>query len=197
VRKIIKNIKSEIRIINSVYKGKPLYKKIAYFIYTSDLFSPFFDFYYKINSYFINIGRVIRYTPVIWRHRNWDYGFIFKFNQTLHEDLYRGLYIDGHHVFNEKDTRRLKTTIELLKRLSDDEYEDHAYGIVEEKYGSPNFEFKDGYLKLTRTKKLTEKEEKELIALKRKLYKDAEKARERDLDMLFLYIKKYNKKWWD
>lgn len=70
-------------------------------VYLNDKLDPIFDLYYKVLSFYKNCKRLIEYAPLVWHHRNWDYGFILRFNKKLHEDLYKGMFIEGSGFSDE------------------------------------------------------------------------------------------------
>lgn len=193
----------------SIYKDEPFFKRLWKVVYISDFFSPILNVYNAVDTFVHNILRVVKYTPLIWRHRNWDYGFILKLNIELHEDLYKGCFIDGCHVVRPKDMRRLRTIINLYKRLEKDEYGDWQYEYLNKKYGKIDYyctkvadtENKPGgpysTLRDTRTDRLT----KEQYAAYRKeqtiLYKLEERQRNQDFEVLGKYIARYSKRFWD
>lgn len=187
-----------------LYKNKPFFKRLSHVLYTSQLLNPFFDVYYKLNSFYNNICRVVEYAPIVWKHRNWDYGFILEFNKKLHEDLYKGVYEKGHHVFTKKDSRRLKTVIALYKRIHDDDYVTWSHDYLEKKYGRNEMVFepiddKKGYsrLRFSLDEKLTPEQKKCYDRDRKALYKLEEIQRKQDLKLLGEYIAKYSRKWWD
>lgn len=192
-----------------LYKDKPILERISMVLYTCDLLDPVFNTYYSIRGFIKNCIRVIDYIPIVWRHRDWDYGFVLKFNKKLHEDLYKGIYEKGHHVFTKKDARRLKTVIALYDRLREDDYDEFVYAQMEKKYGVNDFYFtkvegsenKPGgpysTMRSTLEDRQTPEQRKKYWEEKKALYKHCEQLRVNDFELLGKYLAKYSKKWWD
>lgn len=159
--------------------------------------------------FYENIKRVIKYLPVIWKHRNWDYGYIFRFQQKLHEDLYDGIYTNGHHLSSRKDKRTLKTIINLYKRLYEDNYAKWQYDYYNEKYGPNKMTFEPiagsedkphgpySRLRFSRDERITP-EQKKLYNRDIKRFAEMEvMLRKQDLKMLGELLGRHSKKFWD
>lgn len=205
--KSLRSINSDAKNTWDLFKDKPLKERIYMVLYTCDALDPVFDVYYSIRSFISNIRRLIEYAPIVWQHRNWDYGFILRFNAKLHEDLYKGCYVEGHHVYTKSEARRLKAVIALYKRLEDDSYGDWHHDYLEKKYGESDIYFPqvtDGTTGRTYTTMrnrrediLTPEQQKQYDKDRKRLWALEEYQRKADLELLGKYIAKYSKKWWD
>jgi len=192
-----------------LYKDEPFFKRLSKVLYTSDLLDPFFKVYYSIDTFIANIARVLKYAPLIWRHRNWDHGFVLKMNIQLYEDLYKGCYVDGNHIFKKSEARKLRTVINLLKRLSEDNYDEWQYDYLNKKYGESEFYFtkiagtedKPGgpysTMQSTRDDRMTPAQREAYIKERKAMFQLEEYQRKQDLKLLGQYIAKYSQKWWD
>src|SRR4030067_3770003 len=78
-----------------LYKDKPFFERVMSVLYTCDLLDPLFKAYYSIDTFIHNVLKLIEFAPLVWRHRNWDYGFVLKFNIKLHELLYKDIFKAG------------------------------------------------------------------------------------------------------
>lgn len=148
--------------------------------------------------------RLYEFIPIIWKHRDWDYSYILDFNAYLHQRLYKGLYVNGHHEFTKYDTRKLKTVIELYKRLGDEEnYDLFATDTIDRIYGPPEYGRTEFDLKhfLTvhnvRYERLTPEQKVIYNRLNKHFYKQAEKKMQDDMKLLHKLIQKKHRKWWD
>jgi len=72
---------------------------------------------YKIKQFFKRIHNLIRWTPIIWNDRDWDYYFIYEIlkQKLKHTEAY--IRKDGLHVFNEHDADSIKTAIEMIEKV--------------------------------------------------------------------------------
>lgn len=196
----------------SLYKDKPFLYRLKRALYTSDILDPIFSVYYSIQSFFSNVRRVVEFIPHAWNHRDWDYGFVLRFNIMLHERLYKGIFDKGHHVYTSKDTRRLKTVIALYKRIEADEYEDYIYEEATKKFGPDDMYFvkiepKEGEtpnkysglsrMMSTRQDRMDEAQKAAYLKYKKAQYAACEVSRKQDMDLLGKMISKYSRKWWD
>jgi len=210
-RELIKSLReatSEGKSTWEINKDKPLKERISLVLYTCDLLEPLFSAYYAIDTFFANIKRLIEFAPLVWRHRNWDYGFVLKFNIKLHELLYKGVFVNGHHIYTKNDTRKLRTVINLYKRIHDENYLDWTEDYFNKKYGVsefyftkvPNTEGKPGgpysTMRSTRDDKMTPEQRENYLAERKKLWKLEEYQKKQDLKLLDKYIAKYSSKWW-
>lgn len=192
-----------------LYKKEPFFKRVMRVLYTSDILEPIFNLYYSICGFFQNIERLIEYAPLVWEHRNWDYGFVLRFQKKLYEDLYNGVYKKGHHIFSKQEARRLETVVNLIGRLSEDNYDDWHYDYLEKKYGKneilfekiPGTENKAGgpYSRMTssREKRMTKEENLRYTTDQKRLWKLEELQKKQDMELLNKLIAKYHRKWWN
>ena len=208
-RKLIRSLASlqESKSTWDLYKNEPFFKRVSKVLYTADVLDPVFDVYYAIRGFISNCRRLIGYAPLVWRHRNWDYGFILRFNKKLHEDLYKGCYVDGHHIFSKKDTRRLQTIINLYARLEEEDYSKGHSEYLDKKYGESDMYFpkvldeKTGRtyttMKNHREDGMSAEQLKVYTAERKRMWQHEENQRKQDLDLLGKYIAKYSGKFWD
>lgn len=187
----------------SLFKKDGFFKRVRMTLYTMDMFDKVFDGYYAIRAFFRNVARLIEYAPFVWRHRNWDYGMVFTFQKKLYQDLYKGCYEQGNHVFRKSEARKLKTVIGLLGRLEADEYCDWQYDYLEKKYGDNEFIFTpipDGTgstLTFSRDLRLS-KEQKAIYSKERQnIWALEEIQRKQDLALFHKIVEKNHRKWWD
>lgn len=194
---------SEGKSVWSLYKDKPLYKRLYSTLYHMDIFDGLFNVYYAIRNFCRNVARLIEYAPLVWRHRNWDYTKVFTFQKKLYQDLYKGCYEEGNHVFKKHEARKLKVVIGLLGRLEADEYCVWQYRYLENKYGKNEFIFTpiegstSSRLTFSRDERMT-KEQKALYVKERKAIWELEALQEKqDMQLLHKLIEKNYKRWWD
>lgn len=206
-RKLIRGLR-EGRSVWELYKNKPLHKRLWAAIYHSDILDPLFNIYYSVVSFIKNVKRLIEYAPLVWQHRNWDYGFVLKFQKKLYEDLYKGCYVDGCHVFKKKEAQKLKTVIALIDRLHKDEYDHWHYDYLDKKFGKekigfepiPGTENKPGgpYSRMTsRADNMNEEQKKIYITERKRMWALEEAQRKQDMELLAKLVTRQSRKWWD
>jgi len=89
------------------------------------------------------IKRVADFLPIIWKGYDWDYHYAIELFQhqlkrTAHEIEHRG------RSLNRKQTAsRIRTAVELMERVYDEEYAFEYIKQMEEKYGKSSFEFEE------------------------------------------------------
>jgi hypothetical protein len=184
-------------------------QKIIEKIYLSDWFEYIHTPYVEVIIFFRNLKRLIDYAPIVWKHRNWDHGFVLRFQKKLYEDLYKGCFIEGHHRPNKTTMKRLKTIICLLGRLSEDNYGSMNATYLTRRFGEDEIYFnpikgtenKPGgpYSRLisTREQRLSVKEKALLKKVRQELYELEESQRKADFRLLGEYLAKYNNQFWD
>lgn len=185
------------------YKEEILYKRILKTFYMADMFSLIWDVATSISVFTSNIKRLMEYAPLVWKHRNWDHGFILRFNKKLYEDLYIGAITNGRHVVNKSMKRKLRTVINLLDRLEKDEYGDKLFDQLEKKYGKSKIDWikvddKPLYKMVNkRDEALTEEAKKQYKKDIKAIMKHEQYLRKQDLELLGKYITHYSDTWWD
>lgn len=201
-RMLIRSL-AESRSTWSLYKGKPLLERLSMVIYTMPLLDKPFDVYYSIRGFFQNVARVIDYLPVVWRHRNWDYNRIYTFQKKLYQDLYKGCYEQGSHVFRKSEAKKLKTVIGLLGRLEADEYCEWQYDYFNKKYGDNEFIFTpiegstSSQLSFSRDERMTKAQKALYLKERKAVWALEELQRKQDMALLHKLVEKNHRKWWD
>jgi len=158
---------------------------------------------------FYNIVRVMRFIPIVWKFRNWDYGYIFMFNYELHKMLYEGIYERGHHLPNPKTKRALKTIIELYRRLWNENYTDMVDEQLTKDYGPANIYFdkvQEGTpfrlgtfyrMRSRREDRLSPDQLKKFHKKQAELYNHARYLQKKDIELLGKLIAKHHRNLWD
>lgn len=128
------------------------------------------------------IKNLIKWAPIIWKDRDWDYGFLLTIMIFKMTNLEKEISKADRHIDTQKDMKSLRICIELLKRIQEDNY----YGKeLEELY-------KDVDWTDLNKNRSPEWEKKAAI-----LCKKTQRAYKEDADMLFKLFRKNFNKWWD
>jgi hypothetical protein len=79
---------------------------------------------WKIKEFIRKIKNLIRWTPIIWKDRDWDYYFIYeilKHKLTFTEKFIRE---KGVHTFNNEDADGILKAIDLINKVQHEYYLD-------------------------------------------------------------------------
>lgn len=146
------------------------------------------------------IKNLIRWFPLIWSDRDFDYHFLLsllKQKITFLKDNFK-----GEKYRNENLIKDLMVAENLIKRIIEDKYEGFLLDKHSEKYGDMEFLFEDipnstNKLMVTDyTKPLSEVEKKEAKKERGEIYKYSTKQKNNDVDYLFKHISKNILNWW-
>ena len=72
---------------------------------------------YKIKNKIRQIRKILRWIPILWRDRDWDYYFVYEILKQKLIDTEAYIRKDGLHVFNEHDADSIKTAIEMIEKV--------------------------------------------------------------------------------
>ena len=93
---------------------------------------------YQIKQFFRNIRRVIKWFPVIWKDRDWDYGYLLKILEFKLQQMYNDSS-KWHPIENDTRQRHLKQALHDINILLNDELGDvvckKQWDEFREKYG--------------------------------------------------------------
>lgn len=151
----------------------------------------------------IGIKNCIIWFPVIWNDRPWDHYFLYK---ILHKKLYRMEKFfrkGGVSKSSEKEAKKMKLCVLLLKRLLENHYEENAEIFFRKKWGeaqlkcTPTSDKKyveiDFVYETVHNDKEKEQNRKEFL----RYMQHADDMRKQDIDLLFQTIAKNIQGWWD
>jgi hypothetical protein len=72
---------------------------------------------YIIKSKIRQIRKVLRWIPILWRDRDWDYYFVYEILKQKLIDTERHVRKDSLHMFNEQDADSILKAIELIGKV--------------------------------------------------------------------------------
>jgi hypothetical protein len=72
---------------------------------------------YKIKNKIRQIRKILRWIPILWRDRDWDYYYVYEILKQKLIDTEAYIRKDGLHVFNEHDADSIKTAIEMIEKV--------------------------------------------------------------------------------
>ena len=180
-----------------LHKRKGLQKKLytaGYWVLETFLYS----WLQPLEQAYYNTKRIIKWLPVLWKDREWDYEYLFdvlKFKIKLMKEHHEK---ERLFVGVDKVIKQLHTCEVLLDRMSKNSYADKAYQLHDKKWNSQFEDDKDWdkFLEKINRTHLTE-EQKKQEHKDFKLIAEYEKYMyNQDINYLFNIIKKYHQKWW-
>lgn len=87
------------------------------------------------------IKRVIDFIPLIWKGYDWDYRYALEIFQHQLKRTANSIEKNGSHLGKENTAARIRTAIELMEKVYDEDYAFEYLDIIEKKYGKSNFDF--------------------------------------------------------
>lgn len=147
------------------------------------------------------IKSLVYWFPVIWQDRTWDHAYVYRILRHKLTQMISDFEKHVNYIGVEKDIKRMKICVELLKRLEENDYVLKEFEKHEEKWGKLKMWFEPTPNNMSRcvfhhehanTKKEIEQERKEA----RRAYKASDEKRIADLDLLFRILRKYIERWW-
>ena len=151
------------------------------------------------------IKRVWDFLPIIWRGYDWDYRYAVELFQhqlkrTADEIENRGYQEGSHNTAN-----RIRTAVELLEKVYDEEYAQEYQSIIEEKYGPSKMNFEkiedsgENYWEVVEDfdQSYTEGELTMIREERHQLHLDSVAKQKRAHKLVWRYIEHNNLRWWD
>lgn len=148
-------------------------------------------FFYNVKNGLRNLWK---WRSVVWNDRPWDYVYIFKALRFKLDETQR--CIDGTFVGADEEAAKIRSLIEAIDRILEDDYVKEEYEEMDRKYGKLEMIFNDdNTLTMSRTnlkEEDKETERKETLALAEL---EAER-RQQDINFVFDTMKKDIQRWW-
>lgn len=152
----------------------------------------------NLSRFFYNVKNGLRnlwkWRSVVWNDRPWDYVYIFKALRFKLDETQK--CIDGSFVGSEEEAKKIRSLIEAIDRIVEDDYVSEEYKTMDEKYGKLEMIFNDDNTITTTRENLKEEdreqERKETLALA-ELEAD---RRQKDINYVFDTMKNDIQKWW-
>lgn len=168
-----------------------------------------FNIYRKITSTCINIKEgvknLIKWSPVIWNDRDFDYIFIFRILKFKLEQMEKRFRECDYTMDSQKNAREIKQCIKILNRIINQDYCNIAFMFHDKKWGNLFMELHDSEIEDDESHPLVlhrekvrnlndqEEEKKEF----RRCMDQENYLENQDIEYLFKIINKHIRKWWD
>jgi hypothetical protein len=98
----------------------------------------------NISWFFRKIKRVIDFIPIVWKGYDFDYRYALD---LFHYQLKRtAVFMDSDNAYSvraKQDARRLRTILELMKKVYDEEYRMAHFDQMERFWGGYDWEWED------------------------------------------------------
>ena len=79
---------------------------------------------YKIKSKIRQLRKILRWIPILWRDRDWDYYFVYEILKQKLIDTEKYIRKDGVHMFNDHDADSMLKAIDLISKVQTEYYLD-------------------------------------------------------------------------
>ena len=155
------------------------------------------------------IKRVIEFLPLIWKGYDWDYHYAVEVFQHQLKRMADHIGSDKAWALENKQTSsRIRTAVELMQKVYEEEYVMEYFDIMEEKYGKSNFEFVetgdfdekgDPYytMEIVYENDYTEEELQLISDEKRALQLECKDKQKRAHKLLWDFVEHNIQRWWD
>ena len=151
------------------------------------------------------INRVIDFLPIIWRGFDWDYRYAVELFQHQLKRTAKEIEARGFASDAKNTAAKIRTAVELLEKVYDEDYAMEYIQKIEEKYGPSHFEMvpvEDGEQTHWDVKDIFEQDYTEaelmLIAEERNEEMQIAKLKQaRAHRLVWQYIEHNIRNWWD
>jgi len=154
------------------------------------------------------IERTLSFLPLIWKGYDWDYRYAIDLFQHQLKRTEKSIRENGIHVGNKNTASRIKTTVDLMQKVYEDEYSMEHYDILQEKYGKLNWEFietgdfdENGEpyytIKNTWERAVDENHNQQIEEESRQMRLESNKKQKRAHKLLWDFIEHNIQNWWD
>lgn len=72
---------------------------------------------YKIKNKIKQIRKVLRWIPILWNDRDWDYYFVYEILKQKLIDTEKYIRKDGVHMFNNEDADSILKVIDMIEKV--------------------------------------------------------------------------------
>jgi hypothetical protein len=100
--------------------------------------------YKTLTRFMTKVKRLLDFVPIIWKSYDFDYRYaldLFHYQLTRTADLLESP--KASHLYAKQDARRLRTILELMKKVYDEEYRMEYYDTLESIYGKNTMIWED------------------------------------------------------
>ena len=154
---------------------------------------------YDIQHFFRRIVQFSKWIPTIWKDCQWDQAFVFDLLQKKLE-LMKEFYSGNLPNIADKDdvAQEIEDVLVILRRIRANDYLIVALEKFDKKYPDYSWDIKtepdpdDPMLSIW-----VDNDTEDQTKMKRKAYRESDKMEQKDLDDLFILLRKNIQNWWD
>ena len=181
--------------------------------YDRTRFNKFWLMMQKIKYWFrrkySQIKRVLDFLPLIWKAYDWDYHYAVELFQHQLKRMANFLESDKAKTLESKvAAARIKTAIELMSKVYDEEYGTEYINDIEKLYGKTKYEFVeledkdekgDPYYEMVHSNELAvdKKHQKEIDEVRHQMFLVAKDKQKRAHKLLWDFVEHNIQRWWD
>lgn len=148
-------------------------------------------FFYNVKNGLRNLWK---WRSVVWNDRPWDYVYIFKALRFKLDETQR--CIDGTFVGAEEEAAKIRSLIEAIDRILEDDYVSEEYKEMDRKYGKLEMIFHEDNT-ITTTRKNLKEEDRETERQETLTLAELEaERRQQDINFVFDTMKNDIQRWW-
>lgn len=152
----------------------------------------------NLSRFFYNVKNGLRnlwkWRSVVWNDRPWDYVYIFKALRFKLDETQR--CIDGTFVGAEEEAAKIRSLIEAIDRILEDDYVSEEYKEMDRKYGKLEMIFNEDNT-ITTTRKNLKEEDRETERQETLTLAELEaERRQQDINFVFDTMKNDIQRWW-
>ena len=155
----------------------------------------------KLRTFIPNVKRLIKWIPVIWEDREWDYNFLYRILDFKIKNM-QEFYESGKSIIADEEVNKtiseMKEVRKLINRVSNHDYLEESLKEFNKKYPSfieesMNFEPTEDGKFYTRVSKASQESEDEF----KKASDISEQNKNNDMDKLFKLLRDNIEGWWE
>ena len=152
----------------------------------------------NLSRFFYNVKNGLRnlwkWRSVVWNDRPWDYVYIFKALRFKLDETQR--CIDGTFVGADEEAAKIRSLIEAIDRILEDDYVKEEYEEMDRKYGKLEMIFHEDNT-ITTTRKNLKEEDRETERNETLPLAELEaERRQQDINFVFDTMKTDVQRWW-
>ena len=72
---------------------------------------------YKIKNKIRQIRKILRWIPILWKDRDWDYYHVYEILKQKLIDTEAYIRVEGLHLYNNEDADSIKKAIEMIEKV--------------------------------------------------------------------------------
>lgn len=164
---------------------------------------------YHFRRKWSQIKRVIDFLPLIWKGYDWDYHYAIELFQHQLKRMADHIGSDKAYALENKQTAsRIRTAIELMQKVYDEDYQMEYCDKLEKIYGKSNLEFietgdfdekGDPYytMKFTYENAVDEKHNEEIKKVRHQMFLMGRDKQKRAHKLLWDFVEHNIQNWWD